>query len=171
MQKTERLWRIKHQNGTYYKGPSGIGPIFVATREEARLFASATDAASVMGHWAFAMCEIENPDLITTLAKLREIVTDEQTKTDISGTWCPECGQGCAIDDEGCCQTCGSTAVGDGAEEALAALRTAERVKAILPLLLRWARDVRDLERPVQTWETGLLEAVEAMDEKETQNG
>jgi hypothetical protein len=45
-----------------------------------------------------------------------------------TGTWCPECGPGVAVGDDGLCQSCGATAVGEGVEEALKALRAAARV-------------------------------------------
>jgi hypothetical protein len=44
-------------------------------------------------------------------------------------TWCPECGYGVKIDEEGCCISCGVTAIGKGVDQALAA--EAER-KALL---------------------------------------
>lgn len=37
-------------------------------------------------------------------------------------TWCPMCGPGVAVDEDGCCTSCGSTAMGEGADEALEAL-------------------------------------------------
>jgi len=37
-----------------------------------------------------------------------------------TGTWCPQCGPDVACDDNGTCCTCGATAVGEGAEAALA---------------------------------------------------
>lgn len=39
-----------------------------------------------------------------------------------TGTWCPQCGPDVPCDEDGCCSACGSDAVGDGAEQALAAL-------------------------------------------------
>jgi hypothetical protein len=35
------------------------------------------------------------------------------------GTWCPQCGPDVSSDDDGCCCSCGSTCVGDGADQAL----------------------------------------------------
>lgn len=37
-------------------------------------------------------------------------------------TWCPQCGPRVAIDEDGCCASCGATAVGDGVDRALAAM-------------------------------------------------
>jgi hypothetical protein len=48
--------------------------------------------------------------------------------------WCPQCGYGPDIDDDGCCCACGATAIGDGAEEAVA-LRS--RVAELEPALQR----------------------------------
>lgn len=56
-----RAWRIRHSNGTYYAGPSGIGPRFGATRRDAATFASAEAASRSMLHWAFAVCHVEDP--------------------------------------------------------------------------------------------------------------
>lgn len=33
-------------------------------------------------------------------------------------TWCAQCGPDVAIDEDGCCATCGATATGEGAERA-----------------------------------------------------
>lgn len=58
-----KKWRIiDPKSGTYYAGPSGIGPRFGATREAAMTFGSLAEAAQTMGHWAFATCRIELPD-------------------------------------------------------------------------------------------------------------
>jgi len=43
-------------------------------------------------------------------------------------TWCPQCGPHAVIDEDGCCLICGSDAVGDGADKAVA---LAERVKEL----------------------------------------
>jgi hypothetical protein len=42
-------------------------------------------------------------------------------------TWCPECGYGVKIDEEGCCISCGVTAIGKGVDQALAAEARTER--------------------------------------------
>ena len=39
-----------------------------------------------------------------------------------SDAWCPQCGPGVNIDEDGCCAQCGADAVGPGAEQASAAL-------------------------------------------------
>lgn len=33
-------------------------------------------------------------------------------------TWCPKCGPGVTVDGYECCELCGATAIGDGAELA-----------------------------------------------------
>lgn len=38
------------------------------------------------------------------------------------GMWCPECGAGVKVDEEGLCVSCGTTAIGNGANAALRAL-------------------------------------------------
>ena len=38
-------------------------------------------------------------------------------------SWCPQCGLGVDVDEDGCCVTCGATANGDGVEAAITALR------------------------------------------------
>ena len=37
-------------------------------------------------------------------------------------TWCPECGLGVPIDEDGCCASCGATATGKGVDRALRVL-------------------------------------------------
>jgi len=53
------MYRIKHGNGTYYAGQSGIGPTFGASHEDAATFETMADAIRAMTHWAFGDCEIE----------------------------------------------------------------------------------------------------------------
>lgn len=50
-------------------------------------------------------------------------------------TWCPQCGQGVTIDDDGCCASCGATSTGEGADTATAALVELARIKAELSCL------------------------------------
>lgn len=38
---------------------------------------------------------------------------------DDPATWCPGCGPSVRVDEDGCCLTCGATAMGEGAVEAL----------------------------------------------------
>jgi hypothetical protein len=45
-------------------------------------------------------------------------------------TWCPICGPGLPIDEDGCCTSCGSTATGEGSDEALAVLAELESLRA-----------------------------------------
>ena len=40
----------------------------------------------------------------------------------MNGTWCPECGPNVLVDEEGLCVSCGATAIGNGANRALAVL-------------------------------------------------
>lgn len=46
------------------------------------------------------------------------------------GTWCPECGPGVKVDEEGLCVSCGATAIGNGANAALRALARPTKAKA-----------------------------------------
>lgn len=34
------------------------------------------------------------------------------------GSWCPQCGSNVSVDEDGCCNSCGCSAVGQGADEA-----------------------------------------------------
>jgi len=43
------------------------------------------------------------------------------TEENWTGSWCAQCGPNVLVDEDGCCSACGSQAVGDGAEAALAA--------------------------------------------------
>lgn len=38
------------------------------------------------------------------------------------GSWCPECGSNVSVDEDGCCNACGCSAVGAGADEAHATI-------------------------------------------------
>lgn len=42
------------------------------------------------------------------------------------GSWCPLCGPEVAVDEDGCCAMCGATAMGLGADAALALYRAAK---------------------------------------------
>lgn len=61
-------YRIIHPSGTYYKGDSGIGPCFGASKVDAMVFRSKTGLIeTMMSHsFAFADCKIEYPDGTTT---------------------------------------------------------------------------------------------------------
>lgn len=62
-------------------------------------------------------------------------------------TWCPQCGPGVFVDEDGCCRGCGSTAVGDGASEACAAadhIDHLERIKAAAQAVVSAHQDVVD---------------------------
>lgn len=61
--KIPKGWRIYDpKSGSYYAGPSGIGPRFGATRKTAHVFLTALETVSAMGHWAFSGCCLETPD-------------------------------------------------------------------------------------------------------------
>lgn len=45
------------------------------------------------------------------------------------GSWCPQCGPDVGVDEDGCCATCGATAVGDGADTALKLRALVEQLK------------------------------------------
>jgi hypothetical protein len=47
-------------------------------------------------------------------------------------TWCPQCGPGCPIDEDGCCTMCGAGATGPGAEQALRLQGDVERLERLL---------------------------------------
>lgn len=73
-------------------------------------------------------------------------------------TWCPQCGDGVSVDEDGCCVSCGSTATGEGADQASAARLAAGMVAARLgcevdgPTMLRHIeRVVRDGQRKDRT--------------------
>jgi hypothetical protein len=68
-----------------------------------------------------------------------------------TGTWCPQCGSGVSIDEDGLCNHCGCTAVGDGAEEALAAIAEVERLKL-------------EQNQAVDTYAASIAQAVAAAD-------
>jgi hypothetical protein len=46
-------------------------------------------------------------------------------------TWCPECGYGVKIDEDGLCVMCGSQAIGKGVDQALAYMRRAIKAKGV----------------------------------------
>ena len=50
-------------------------------------------------------------------------------KLERAKTWCPECGTGVPIDEDGCCTMCGAGAVGPGADQALRLLDAVEGVE------------------------------------------
>lgn len=56
-------------------------------------------------------------DIKRTLA----VAADEMRQ--LRGTWCPECGPGVSVDEDGCCATCGATATGPGVDAIIAEVR------------------------------------------------
>lgn len=50
---------------------------------------------------------------------------------DLNPTWCPQCGPHVAVDEDGCCATCGATATGPGADRALDVLGAGPNTSAI----------------------------------------
>jgi len=52
-----------------------------------------------------------------------------------NNTWCPQCGYGISVDEEGCCISCGGDAMGEGVDAAVALLEwIAELEKRIAEL-------------------------------------
>jgi len=47
-----------------------------------------------------------------------------------NNTWCPQCGYGISVDEEGCCISCGGDAMGEGVDAAVALLHTADHTEA-----------------------------------------
>lgn len=50
-------------------------------------------------------------------------------------TWCPQCGPRVAVDEDGCCASCGADATGEGADRAIAAVAELERIRRELSRL------------------------------------
>ncbi len=50
-------------------------------------------------------------------------------KRKVAVSWCSECGEGVRVDSDGCCGTCGGSALGEGAERAC---RLAELARELL---------------------------------------
>lgn len=51
-------YAIRYEDGSFYRGQSGIGPMF-GTRDQAKTFKSRADAARLfMTHFAFGDCEV-----------------------------------------------------------------------------------------------------------------
>jgi hypothetical protein len=69
-------------------------------------------------------------------------------------TWCPQCGPGVGIDEDGCCTSCGATATGEGAEQAL-------RLKAKLDSAYEAVYERRELREALTECQAN-LEAAEA---------
>ena len=50
-------------------------------------------------------------------------MNDQETPTDRRVSkyfpWCPQCGPGLSVDEDGCCMICGADAMGDVANEAM----------------------------------------------------
>jgi hypothetical protein len=53
---------IEPKFNLYYAGPSGIGPRFGATRENAHVFKTYNEAYGATAHYAFVGCKIEDPE-------------------------------------------------------------------------------------------------------------
>ena len=76
------------------------------------------------------------------------------------GSWCPECGPGVGVDEDGLCAYCGATCMGDGADMALAALKGAKTPAEAA--VVRAA--VRLANRPVdEDWEDSLFPFLRAV--------
>jgi hypothetical protein len=46
-------------------------------------------------------------------------------------SWCSECGEGVRVDSDGCCGTCGGSALGEGAERACRLADLARKLLAV----------------------------------------
>lgn len=57
------MFVIRKAENNYYNLNTPIGPCFGATKENARKFDSRIDASNIMGHFAFADCEIEEVEV------------------------------------------------------------------------------------------------------------
>jgi hypothetical protein len=89
------------------------------------------------------------------LARLRSLA-DQPEPPGVSepATWCPQCGPRVAVDEDGCCASCGADATGDGADRAGAALAELDRIRRELTSLGKRLEDTfmgghsspRDLE-------------------------
>ncbi len=52
--------RIKYQDGGYFQGMTGIGPMFGGTKEEAQVFDDKIEASRALSsHFGFTMADIE----------------------------------------------------------------------------------------------------------------
>jgi hypothetical protein len=68
---------------------------------------------------------IELGDAIRRASALTAAPTDIRERVAKAKTWCPECGYGVRVDEDGLCVSCGSTAIGRGVDQALALLAIA----------------------------------------------
>ena len=58
--RTKKRYRLRHDNGSYYKGMSGVGPSFTKNSKEAKTFSSRYNAGiEMLGHWAMGDCRVE----------------------------------------------------------------------------------------------------------------
>ena len=94
-------------------------------------------------------------------------------------TLCPACGPSMEVDEDGCCENCGATAMGDGVEQVyrmmeelkslLSRIATLEAEAARVGPLVAAAEAYRDVCAPVKGSDvaaaelTGYLEADEAL--------
>jgi hypothetical protein len=82
-----------------------------------------------------------------------------------TGAWCPEHGEVERVDEDGCCLSCGSTAVGEGAEAALKLLRAeksvldAERERICKAIMEKLRNQPKDGTRGIAAWRAGLEDA------------
>lgn len=52
------------------------------------------------------------------------------------GSWCPQCGSNVSVDEDGCCNSCGCSAVGQGADEAHATIADLrDRLRILAPMV------------------------------------
>ena len=59
-------------------------------------------------------------------------------------TWCPQCGPGVDVDEDGCCGACGADATGAGADEAHAWRTAAEAANDLLGVSVAQSKVLRD---------------------------
>ena len=54
------MFRIKYENGGYFQGMTGIGPMFGGTKSEAHVFDDKITAVKMLtSHFGFTMAKIE----------------------------------------------------------------------------------------------------------------
>ena len=69
--------------------------------------------------------DVVRVELIAKRGPIEAPISEPQKEPDgWTGSWCPQCGPNVKVDEDGCCVTCGCTAVGDGVEQAQKLLET-----------------------------------------------
>ena len=57
--------------------------------------------------------------------------------------WCPNCGEGMAADEDGCCASCGADCIAETVFDAICAAERKRCVEAIREASKRWGRRER----------------------------